>query len=146
MLKSGGARKMDGAIPASTLRPISLMSTWWRTYVAARMAGAQEQLEQTLVPPNMGAGSLMTGLWHLLNLLVSSSMPQGDGLSSWILNMILATPVKHIPTTVATTRAVVFMDAKSWRSPTLNEFQLTTCRSWSLPWFWKGCGKRGGED
>lgn len=53
---------------------------------------------------------------------VSSSMPQGDGLSPRILNMILATPVKHIRSMVPTTRAVVFLDDRSWCNPTLNEF------------------------
>ena len=37
--------------PLRSLGPMSLMSTWSRTYVAARMAGTLEQtwLEQTLV-------------------------------------------------------------------------------------------------
>ena len=41
--KDGSARLGDGVTPALRLRPISLMSVWWRVYCAARLKGDTEQ-------------------------------------------------------------------------------------------------------
>ena len=48
--KEGQVRQCDSAQPASKLRPISLMSVWWRVYVQARLAGdtAQAWIEKNL--------------------------------------------------------------------------------------------------
>ena len=43
LAKEDGVRLIDGATPASRLRPISLMSVWWRIYCTARLRGDQEQ-------------------------------------------------------------------------------------------------------
>eukprot|EP00438_Fugacium_kawagutii_P013729 Skav209147 [mRNA] locus=scaffold3188:46368:48560:+ [translate_table: standard] len=41
--KGGSQRPSDNATPASKLRPISLMSCWWRIYVSARLDGDLER-------------------------------------------------------------------------------------------------------
>ena len=41
--KPGSNRQKDQAKPAGKLRPISLLSAWWRTYISARLQTAQAQ-------------------------------------------------------------------------------------------------------
>ena len=54
--KPGKLRDQDAAVPASKLKPISIMSCW-RTYITARLAGSQERqwLDAHLVSSQHGA-------------------------------------------------------------------------------------------
>ena len=56
MIPKAGGLRADGATPISKLRPISLLSGWWRVYCRARLSGIQEQswLERHLMGDQAG--------------------------------------------------------------------------------------------
>ena len=54
---------------------------------------------------------------------VRSSIPEGDGLSPRVMNLLLSATVKDIVAKEPETRVVVFMDDRSWASPTWYSFQ-----------------------
>ena len=54
---------------------------------------------------------------------VRSSIPQGDGLSPRVMNLLLSATVKYIVAKEPETRVVVFMDDRSWASPTWYSFR-----------------------
>ena len=53
---------------------------------------------------------------------VRSSIPQGDSLSPRVLNLIMSMPMRHIVQQEPDTCHVVFVDDRSWCSPTLPSF------------------------
>jgi hypothetical protein len=180
--KPGKLRAQDAAVPASKLRPISIMSCWWRTYITARLAGSQERqwLDAHLVSSQHGgrkshdsvsaftilaqryalgdfvgtldlsrafdhvspARAVATLQWHgCPNFLIKglhklwsnqkrflswhgeflptphqvrTSIPQGDGLSPRVLNLLLSVPAKVIQTQEPEAHQVIFMDDRSW--------------------------------
>ena len=188
--KGNGQRLSDSATPTSKLRPISLMSCWWRIYVSARLDGDIERrwLESHLLTTQAGGrrnrdsqgsfcelaegfakgayvGSLdlskcfdhvrpslacdtlvwkgfprklaaaIQKIWEgQLRILswnkevcpriqgVRSSIPQGDSLSPRVLNLIMSMPMRHIVQQEPDTCHVVFVDDRSWCSPTLPSF------------------------
>ena len=194
--KSRKLRPEDLALPASKLRPISLMSCFWRIYIQARFSGGDEQhwLDNHLhhsqhggrkkhdsavaftliaeryamgdyvgtldltrafdhVDPQIaidtldwyGCPSFLTKgiamIWkHQKRFLkwrkdvlpegqdVRSSIPQGDGLSPRVMNLLLSATVKDIAAKEPETRVVVFMDDRSWASSTWHSF----CHVWNL--------------
>ena len=193
--KTGKLRPKDLALPASKLRPISLMSCFWRIYIQARFSGIVTNnigwivifiIRSTVVEKNtIGRWpslslrkdmpwETMLVLWTSLVLLimlirrsrlilwnilewygcpsfltkgialiwqnqrrflkwrkdvlpegqdVRSSIPQGDGLSPRATNLLLNATVKDIVAKEPETRVVVFMDDRSWASPTWYSFR-----------------------
>lgn len=185
-----GAEGSRGNQPASKLRPISLLSAWWRMYVRARLAGPAEEawLADTLQPGQHGGckdrdgaaafmdlaecyargqyvGTLdlskafdhitperavcfltwhgfpealcqaIQQLWgsqkrylmwhgHVLPQIqeVQTSIPQGDGLSPRIMNLLLAVPLRVISQAIRSATHVVFVDDRSWAAPALTAF------------------------
>ena len=51
---------------------------------------------------------------------VSSSIPQGDSLSPWVLNILLAAPTKIIAGMFPSATQVVYVDDRSFACPTVN--------------------------
>ena len=54
--KPGLPREQDKAKPVSALRPIVLMSVWWRVYICARLNGREKRswLDSKLLPSQSG--------------------------------------------------------------------------------------------
>ena len=187
LMKSHAPRSSDGAVPASKMRPIAVMSVWYRMYTGAllRTSQAQDWINSVLDPVQHGcrqkhdclqavvplASAQAQGhfIWSLdlsqafdrlrpevaLSSLthfgfpsllanafqkiwssqrrvlqwqgesfpvpchVASSVPQGDPLSPWAMNVVLRTPTAVIRRLHPTGVLSVFMDDRSFSAEPL---------------------------
>ena len=62
---------------------------------------------------------------------IRSSLPQGDALSQWALNLVLTTAIKKIQEQWPQSVQVIFIDDGSFASPNLSEL-LQVWDGWSL--------------
>ena len=186
-------------IPASKLRPVSILTVWWRIYISARLKtqSAQDWYQSLLqdsqhggrrkrdclsaLVPLMEANAkghfiasldlaqafdrltpqraiatilkfgfpskLASGISRIWNSQVRvlqwqgqsspekqhirSSLPQGDALSPWALNLVLTTAIKKIQEQWPQSVQVIFIDDRSFASPNLSEL-LQVWDGWSL--------------
>ena len=187
-------------IPASKLRPVSILSVWWRIYISARLKTQsaqvwyQSQLQNSqhggrrkrdclsaLVPlleANANKGHFIASLdlaqafdrltpqRAIVTLLkfgfpsklasgirriwqsqvrvlhcqgqsnpkkqhIMSSIPQGDALSPWALNLVLTTAIRQIQEQWPQSVQVILIDDRSFACPNLSEL-LQVWDAWSL--------------
>ena len=182
--KQGRQRQWDGATPVSKLRPVAIMSVFWRIYIGARLQSHQAQAwyQEQLATQQHGSrrkrdvtslaeahasnqfiasldlsqafdrirparavaclihygfplklAKAVEKLWQNQQRFlgwssecrpqaatVSSSIPQGDSLSPWVLNILLAAPTKIIAGLFPSATQVVYVDDRSFACPTVN--------------------------